>query len=82
MKYLVVGCALLLAATVATYARYASLDPCDWMEQDMAETSGLPLLLVQARIRGAFLLDGTLDPGPTDCLLKWWDFRANGLPEA
>ena len=81
-KVLFISCALLVAATAATYARYQSLHPCDWMEQDMVQTYELPALLIRARIHAAFMLDGVFDPDPGECLLKWWEFKAKGLPEA
>ena len=81
-KYLIIFCALMIAAVAATYARYQSLHPCDWMQQNMVQTYDLPALLIRARIRAAFLLDGVFDPTPGDCLLKWWEFKAEGLPEA
>ena len=70
---------LAIAAAGATYGRYQSLDPCDWMEQDLAATFGLTALVVEARIRADFLLQGIVDPSPTDCLLEWWRLRRDGL---
>jgi hypothetical protein len=80
-KYVLVVGGLLIAASAATYVQYQSLHPCDWMEQDLAEQSGFPRLVVEARIRAAFLLDGITDPGPYDCLTEWWALRQDGLPE-
>ncbi len=80
MKFVLIVIGLAVAATVATYARYGSLSPCDWMEQDMARQTQLPPLVVRARIRAAFLLDGITDPGPSDCLFGWWEFGSEGLP--
>lgn len=79
MRYALLVIALAAAATVATYVRYESLDPCDWMEQDMARQSALPLLVVRARIRAEFLLEGITEPTATDCLSRWWEIRAEGL---
>ncbi len=42
MKFVLIVIGLAVAATIATYARYGSLDPCDWMEQDLARQTGLP----------------------------------------
>ncbi|MEX0923282.1 MAG: hypothetical protein WD489_10200 [Rhodovibrionaceae bacterium] len=78
-KFLVLFAALLLAAAAATYARYESFDPCVWIEQDLAAENGLPRLVVRARIQAEFLLRGIADPDAADCLLAWWDFRADGL---
>lgn len=77
---MVVLVGVLVAALVATYARYESLSPCDWMAQDLAQRSDLPVLVVEGQIRANFLLEGIVDPGPYDCVLAWWKFRAEGLP--
>ena len=81
MKYALLVIGLAVAATIATYVRYESLDPCDWMDQDMARQSGLPLLVVRTRIRAEFLLEGITEPSASDCLSRWWEIRAEGLNE-
>jgi hypothetical protein len=81
MKALLLVAGLLLAAVVATLFRYQSLHPCDWMERDLTEAYGLPALVAQAQIRAAFLLEGVTEPDALDCLLKWWDWRSEGIPE-
>ena len=81
MRYALLVIALAVAATVATYVRYESLDPCDWMDQDMARQSGLPLLVARARLCAEFLLEGITEPSATDCLPRWWEIRADGLSE-
>jgi hypothetical protein len=80
MKYALIGFVLLIAATAATFYRYGSLDPCSWMEQDMAADSALPLLVIQAEIKARFLLDGITDPGFYECLEAWWELRGEDLP--
>ncbi len=80
MKFVLIVIGLAVAATIATYARYQSLNPCDWMEQDLTRQTGLPPMVVRVRIRAAFLIDGISDPGPYDCLVGWWEFRAEELP--
>ena len=80
MKFVLIVIGLAVAATIATYARYQSLYPCDWMERDLVRQTELPSLVVRARIRAAFLIDGITDPGPYDCIMAWWEFRAEGLP--
>ena len=80
MKWLVILALLAGAAAGATYTRYQSFSPCDWMARDLEATTGLPSLVVQARIKALFLLDGVTDPDPVDCLLAWWDVRQEGLP--
>ena len=77
-RAIVIG--LAVAATIATYARYQSLNPCDWMERDMARQTDLPTLVVRARIRAAFLIDGITEPDVYDCVMAWWEFRAEELP--
>ncbi|MDJ0943522.1 MAG: hypothetical protein QNJ30_08660 [Kiloniellales bacterium] len=67
------------AAMAATYWRYQSLDPCDWMTHDLVMASDLPELVVTAKIRAEFLLEGVTDPDPGQCLFKWWALRRDGL---
>ena len=81
MRLLFFAALLLVAAAGATFFKYGSLHPCDWMERDLAEQSGLPLLAVQARIAAEFLIDGITEPAPSDCLFRWWEFRQDGLPQ-
>ena len=81
MRYALLLIGLAVAATAATYVRYESLDPCDWMEQDLARQSGLPPIVVRARIQAEFLLEGITEPTATDCLSGWWEIRAEGLGE-
>lgn len=81
MKFMIVLACIAIAAVVMTYVRYQSLHPCDWMEQDLAQETDLPRLAVQAKIRASFVIDGILDPDSLDCVLAWWEFRANGLPD-
>ena len=80
MRLLIIVAALLVAAAAATFARYESFSPCDWMARDLESSTGLPGLIVQARIKGHFLLEGIADPDQVDCLLAWWDLRRDGLP--
>lgn len=79
MKFVLIVIGLAVAATIATYARYQSFNPCDWMERDMARDTDLPLLVVRARIRAAFLIDGITEPDAYDCVTAWWEFRAEEL---
>jgi hypothetical protein len=82
VKYLLLIAGLAGAATVATYVRYESLNPCDWLVRDGTSQSGLPALAEEARIRAAFLLRGIAEPGPTDCLEAWWRLRSEGTGQA
>ncbi len=81
MKALVIVLLLIAAAGTATYIEYRSFSPCDWMEQDLAEQTGYPRLVIAGRIQADFLLQGIVDAGPVDCLLEWWKVRREGLPE-
>ena len=82
MRIVAILVMLAIAAAAATYWRYRSFDPCDWMAQDLEAQTGLPSLIVQGRITAYFLLDGITDPGPDDCLFAWWEVRRGGLPES
>jgi len=82
MKYTFAVIALLaIAASTATYVRYQSFDPCQWMARDLANESHQPGAVIEARIRAAFLLDGIVNPTPVECIQAWWKFRADSLPE-
>lgn len=85
MKAAVNGLLILLVlstlAVAATWVRYQSLDPCDWTLRDMTAASGQPELVVEARIRAKFLIEGVVDPDFRECLYGWWDFRLEELPE-
>ncbi len=81
MRYLGIAVALVVAAAIATLARYESLDPCDWLEQDMARSLGVPPFMAQARIRATFMFRGIVEPDTYECLDAWWHLKAEGLPE-
>lgn len=76
---LIIVIALVVAAVVATYARYRSFDPCEWIARDMADRTGIPVVVWHSRIRADFLLQGITDPSASDCVLAWWKERANGV---
>ncbi len=78
MKYLLFSVGLAVAASVATYVRYESFDPCIWLVRDAASKSGLPVLAEEARIRATFLVRGIAEPGSYDCLEAWWRLRSDG----
>ena len=80
VRFLAIVAGLIVVAAIATYARYQSLDPCDWMEHDLAAESELPRVAIELQISAAFLLEGITAPGPGDCLVKWWDWRREDLP--
>jgi hypothetical protein len=82
MRYaLAVIVVLSAAASTATYVRYQSFDPCQWMALDVANDTKQPGTVVAARIRAAFLVDGIITPSPVDCIQAWWKYRADALPE-
>ncbi len=81
MRYLGIVVVLGLAAVIATFARYESLDPCEWLEQDMIRALGMPPIVAQARIRAGFLIRGIVEPTSRECLDDWWQLKAEGLPE-
>ena len=68
---------VVLAATVATYFRYHSFDPCNWMAQDMAHHSGMPIVMMETRVKANFLMQGITRPGPSECVWAWWKERAD-----
>ena len=66
-----------IAATVATYFRYQTFDPCNWMAQDMARHDGLPEVVMEGKVKANFLIRGITNPSATDCVLAWWGERAD-----
>jgi len=69
---------ILLFGTAATYHRYESFNPCDWMEQDLTSQTGLPALVVQGQIKAKFFLQGIVTPTRFECLKMWWKLKAEG----
>ena len=82
MKYLGLILVLVVAASVATYVRYGSLHPCDWLVRDTARLLDLTPLMAEARVRGLFLLEGVADPDAGACVREWWRLRAQGAAAA
>ena len=79
MRVLLLIVILIGAAALATFARYQSLHPCDWLERDMIAASEMPEIWVIARLRARFLMEGITEPGMLDCLDGWWSFRIEEL---
>ena len=77
MKYAILAFVLVTAAVGGTMFRYGSLDPCVWLEKDMAAASSLPRIAVQAQIT----LQLGLEPSAYECLDAWWTVRSNGLEQ-
>ncbi|MBT5048349.1 MAG: hypothetical protein HOM58_07590 [Rhodospirillaceae bacterium] len=67
-----------LIASVATFVRYRSFDACEWIALDMADRTSLPTAIWRGRVKAQFLLLGVTDPGAGDCILAWWEERADG----
>lgn len=76
---LIIVIGIVVAATAATYVRYRSFDPCEWIARDMADRTAIPVIVWQSRIRADFLLQGITDPSASDCVVAWWKERANGV---
>ena len=81
MKYLGIVVVLGVAAVIATFARYESIDPCEWLEQDMTRALDMPRVVAQARIRAGFMLRGIVEPTSRECLEDWWRLKAEGEVE-
>lgn len=79
MRFLLLVLGLMVAAVVATFFRYQSLHPCDWLEKDMIAASDMPEIWVVARLRARFLMEGITDPSARECLEGWWSFRIEEL---
>lgn len=79
---LVVVIGIAMAATAATYIRYHTFDPCEWIARDMADRTSVPLVVWQSRVRADFLLQGVAEPSPSQCVLAWWKERADGVAGA
>jgi len=69
---------MLLFGAAATYHRYASFNPCDWIEQDFIEQSGMPSLIVQGQMNTRFLMDGIVNPDAYQCIKMWWRLKIDG----
>ena len=76
-KLVVILGAIVVIAAIATFVRYKSFDPCEWIARDMADRSSLPIAVLRGQVKAKFLLRGITDPGPTDCVLAWWEDRAD-----
>jgi len=75
---LIVVVGILLFGVGATYHRYESFSPCNWMEQDLARQSKLPMLVIKAQVKAKFLLQGIVEPNPNQCIKMWWQLKADG----
>lgn len=78
-KFLTAVLMIAILAVGATWFRFQSFDPCIWMEQELAEKSDLPRIVIKARIKAEFLLEGISEPTPPQCVVAWWRFRMDGV---
>ncbi|MBL4739580.1 MAG: hypothetical protein JKY12_01210 [Sneathiella sp.] len=51
--------------------RYESLDPCEWMTQELVEYAGVPAVKGLGGTAGAIM-------GTGECLQNWMDLRVKG----
>ena len=72
---LLIGIAIF--ASGATFGRYGNFDPCDWTAQDHTESSAIPKIVWEGRLQAAFLVKGIAQPTFSDCMLAWWESRAD-----
>lgn len=75
LKTLIVLALLVVVGGGATWVRYKSFDPCAWMQKEIGESFALSDLIVSARIKATFLLNGVTDPTLKQCLYTWWNYR-------
>jgi hypothetical protein len=68
-------------AAGATFGRYGNFNPCDWTAQDQADTTAVPKLFWEGRIKAKFLLKGITEPTFSECMLVWWESRADDAIE-
>jgi len=64
--------AFAVVAVVAGFQyQYNSLDPCEWMTQEMAQYAGVPAVSGLGETAGVVLNKG-------ECLQNWMDLRVKG----
>lgn len=63
--------AAVIIVIVGFLYRYESLDPCEWMTQEMAQYAGLPGVNGLGGTAGAVMSTG-------QCLQNWMDLRVKG----
>jgi len=64
-----------LGAILATWAKYQSLDPCEWLHRDISQKINLPILMIKAQVKAGFLLHGIASPSAGQCIYAWWKYR-------
>ena len=68
-------------ASGATFGRYGNFDPCDWTAQDQSESSAIPKIVWAGRLKAKFLVDGITNPSFSECMMAWWESRAEDATE-
>ena len=77
VRFVVIVAGLLLVAAIATYGRYQSLHPCDWMEEDLAAQSNL-----EVHREGAVMFQKMSDEGIAEIVMFVFFARDDGPLEA
>ena len=81
IRFTVILIGLAIFASGATYGRYGNFDPCDWTAQDQAEATLIPKIVWEGRLKAKFLVKGISQPTYSDCMLAWWESRAEEAVE-
>jgi hypothetical protein len=81
IRFIVILIGLAIFASGATFGRYGNFDPCDWTAQDQAEATLIPKIVWEGRLKAKFLVKGIAEPTYTDCMLAWWESRAEEAVE-
>ena len=81
IKSAVVLIGLAIFAFGATFGHYGNFDPCDWTAQDQAEFTSIPKIVWTGRLKAKFLIEGIVQPSYSDCMLAWWEIRADDAAE-
>ena len=75
-KYIILVIGIAIFGSGATYGRYGNFDPCDWTAQDQADATLIPKIVWEGRLKAKFLVKGIARPTFSDCMLAWWESRA------
>ena len=81
IKYIILVIGVAIFASGATFGRYGNFDPCDWTAQDQAESSLIPKIVWVGRLKAKFLVKGIAQPSYSDCMVVWWESRAEDAAE-
>jgi hypothetical protein len=81
IKSVVVLIGIAIFASGATFGRYGNFDPCDWTAQDQSEATAVPKIVWEGNLKAKFLVKGIAQPSFSDCMLAWWESRADDVIE-